>query len=126
MTVAGKQHKYTMRITEILAESQNFTTAYHITTQENADNIQHGGLDPREEGKAYLVVDEGDPAKLRDDLRTVAGWMLERAGDDALTLLQINVTGVPLEFEHGWYFSTVAIPANRIRDLGERAFARVS
>ena len=115
-----------MRITEILTESQNFTTAYHITTQENADNILHGGLDPREEGKAYLVVDEGDPAKLRDDLRTVAGWMLERPGDDALTLLQINVTGVPLEFEHGWYFSTVAIPANRIRDLGERAFAGVS
>ena len=49
-----------MRITEILTESQNFTTAYHITTRENADNILHGGSDPREEGKAYLVVDEGD------------------------------------------------------------------
>lgn len=115
-----------MRITEILTESQNFTTAYHITTQENADNILHGGLDTREEGKAYLVVDEGNPAKLKDDLRTVASWMLERDNDDPLTLLKINVTGVPLEFEHGWYFSKVAIPPDRIKDLGERAFARVS
>jgi hypothetical protein len=115
-----------MRITEILTESQNFTTAYHITTRENAKNILHGGLDPREEGKAYLVVDEGDPAKLKDDFRTVASWMLERPGDDPLTLLKINVTGVPLEFEHGWYFSTVAIPSRDIQDLGERAFARVS
>lgn len=115
-----------MRIQEIITESQNFTTAYHITTRENADNILHGGLDTREEGKAYLVVDEGDPDKLKDDLRTVAGWMLERPGDDPLTLLKINVAGVPLEFEHGWYFSTVAIPADRIEDLGERAFAGVS
>jgi GNAT superfamily N-acetyltransferase len=111
---------------EITTESQNFTTAYHITTQENADNILHGGLDPREEGKAYLVVDEGNPARLRDDLRTVAGWLLERDNDDPLTLLKINVAGVPLEFEHGWYFSTVAIPPDRIQDLGERAFIGVS
>jgi len=115
-----------MKAREFLNKLPEFTTAYHITTRENADNIRHGGLDPREEGKAYLVVDEGDPAKLRDDLRTVAGWLLERDNDDPLTLLKINVTGVPLEFEHGWYFSTVAIPSNRIKDLGERAFARVS
>jgi hypothetical protein len=115
-----------MKAREFLNKLPEFTTAYHITTQENADNIQHGGLDPREEGKAYLVVDEGNPDKLRDELRTVAGWMLERPGDDPLTLLKINVTGVPLEFEHGWYFSTVAITPNRIQDLGQHAFARVS
>jgi GNAT superfamily N-acetyltransferase len=101
------------------------TTAYHITTVENAENILYGGLDPHE-GNAYLVVDTGDRKKLRDDLSTVAGWMYAKTEQtqEPLTLLQVNITGLPLKYEHGWYVSKQSIDPARIRDLGEDELAR--
>ena len=117
-----------MRITEILTESHhNFTTAYHITTIESAEDILYGGLDPHD-GMIYLVVDTGDKKKLSDDLRTVAGWMLAKTErtQEPLTLLKVNVTGIPLVYHQGWYVSKVPIPADRITDLGEDEFNRVA
>jgi hypothetical protein len=119
-------HKYQMRINELTNKPDHkFTTAYHITTLENADEILHGGLDPRD-GKAFMVVDEGDPKKLRNDLHEVAGWMYAKTegSDDPLTLLQIDITGLPLAYEFGWHFSTTKVPPNRIKDLGENELAR--
>jgi len=97
-----------------------FKTAYHITNTENAEEILYSGLDPHD-GKAFMVVDEGDKAKLQKELRVVGNWMYAKSegSDDPLTLLQIDVTNMPLAHEHGWYFSTTKIPPNRIRDLGE-------
>ena len=102
-----------------------FTTAYHVTGTENAEEILHGGLDPYD-GKAFMVVDEGDNAKLRKELNTVGNWMYAKSegSDDPLTLLQIDITNLPLGHEHGWYFSTTKIPPNRIKDLGEDALAQ--
>lgn len=120
-----------MRASEFVTEARaehtdhEFKTAYHITSTENAEEILYGGLDPRD-GKAFMVVDEGDRAKLLRELSTVGGWMYAKSegSDDPLTLLQIDVTGIPLTYEHGWYFSTTNIPPNRIKDLGEKELAR--
>jgi hypothetical protein len=102
-----------------------FKTAYHITNTENAEEILYSGLDPSD-GKAFMVVDEGDKAKLQKELRVVGNWMYAKSegSDDPLTLLQIDVTNMPLAHEHGWYFSTTKIPPNRIRDLGEDELER--
>lgn len=115
-----------MRITELLTESHhNFKTAYHITTTENAEEIMYGGMDPHD-GNVFLVVDQGDPKKLRDDLSTVAGWMLAKTENDdvPLTLLKVNVTGIPLEKDYSWYVSKLPIPPERITDMGEDEFQR--
>ena len=120
-----------MRAQEFVTESSTehpaheFDTAYHITTTENAEEILYDGLDPRD-GKAFMVVDEGDDAKLQRELSVVGGWMYAKTegSDDPLTLLQIDVAGIPLTYEHGWYFSTTKISPDRITDLGERELAR--
>ena len=116
-----------MRIRELIESQHNFTTAYHITTVENADNITYGGLDPYE-GNAYLVVDTGDQKKLRNDLSTVAVWMLAKTErtQEPLTLLKVDITGIPLEKDSGWYVSKMPIPSERITDMGEAAFDRVA
>ena len=118
-----------MRITEILNESEShkFTTAYHITTIESAEDILYGGLNPRD-GMVYLVVDTGDKQKLSKELSTVADWMLAKTErtQEPLTLLKVNVTGIPLVYHQGWYVSKVPIPADRITDLGEDAFNSVA
>lgn len=117
-----------MRIIEVLTESHhNFKTAFHITTEENADNITYGGLDPYD-SNAYLVVDTGNSEKLSDDLRTVAGWMLAKTErtQEPLTLLKIDITGIPLEKDSGWYVSKMRIPPERITDMGEDAFNSVA
>lgn len=103
----------------------SYTTAYHITGLENAGEIMARGLDPRD-GKAFLVVDEGDPKKLRDELYTVYGWLDAKAQDkdEEFTLLQVDVRGVPLAYEFGWNFSTSRIPASRIQDLGPDALRK--
>jgi hypothetical protein len=103
----------------------SYTTAYHITGLENAEEIMYSGLNPRD-GKAFLVVDEGDPKKLRDELYTVYGWLDAKAQDkdEEFTLLKVNVRGVPLVYEFGWHFSTVRIPPDRIQDLGPDTLAR--
>lgn len=120
-----------MRAQEFVAESRaehpahEFNTAYHITTTENAEEILYDGLDPRD-GKAFMVVDEGDDAKLQRELSVVGGWMYAKTegSDDPLTLLQIDVAGIPLTYEHGWYFSTTKISPDRITDLGVKELAR--
>ena len=120
-----------MRAQEFVAESRThhptheFKTAYHITSTENAEEILYDGLDPHD-GKAFMVVDEGDKTKLQRELSTVGGWMYAKTegSDDPLTLLQIDVTGIPLTYEHGWYFSTAKISPDRITDLGVRELAR--
>ena len=105
--------------------THEFNTAYHITSTENAEEILYDGLDPHD-GKAFMVVDEGDKTKLQRELSTVGGWMYAKTegSDDPLTLLQIDVTGIPLTYEHGWYFSTAKISPDRITDLGVRELAR--
>jgi hypothetical protein len=97
----------------------SYTTAYHITGLENAEEIMYKGLDPRD-GKAFLIVDEDDPKKLQDELYTVYGWLDAKAQDkdEEFTLLKVDVRGVPLEYEFGWHFSPTRIPADRIQDLG--------
>jgi GNAT superfamily N-acetyltransferase/pyrimidine deaminase RibD-like protein len=102
-----------------------FETAYHITTTENAEEILYAGLDPYD-GKAFMVVDEGDKVKLQRELSTVGNWMYAKTegSDDPLTLLQIDVSGIPLTYEHGWYFSTTKISPDRITDLGVKELAR--
>lgn len=117
-----------MRFREFVLEAvqdksnHSYTTAYHITGLENAEEILYKGLDPRD-GKAFLVVDEGDPKKLRDELYTVYGWLDAKAydPDEEFTLLQVDIQGLPLAYEHGWNFSTTKIPADRIQDLGPDA-----
>lgn len=110
---------------EEFTPQHNFTTAYHITTEEFAAEILYSGLDPHD-GKVYLVVDTGDKVKLRKELSTVAHWMLARTDDTTgpLTLLQVNITGLPLKLEYGWYVSLANIPPERITDLGEDEFQR--
>ena len=100
----------------------SYTTAYHITGLENAEEIMYKGLDPRD-GKAFLIVDTGDQKKLQEELYTVAGWLDAKAldSDEEMTLLQVDVRGVPLAYEFGWHFSTTRIPASRIQDLGPDA-----
>jgi len=109
------------------SESHKFTTAYHITTIESAEDILYGGLDPRD-GLIYLVVDTGDKQKLRKELSVVADWMLAKTErtQEPLTLLKVDVTGIPLVYHQGWYVSKIPIPANRITDLGEDEFNRVA
>jgi len=117
-----------MRIIEILTKSQhNFTTAYHITTVESAEDILYGGINPRD-GMVYLVVDTGDKQKLRKELSVVANWMLTKTErtQEPLTLLKMDVVGIPLVYHQGWYVSKVPIPADRITDLGEDAFNSVA
>jgi GNAT superfamily N-acetyltransferase/pyrimidine deaminase RibD-like protein len=102
-----------------------FKTAYHITSTENAEEILYSGLDPYD-GKAFMVVDEGDKTKLQRELSMVGGWMYAKTegSDDPLTLLKIDVTGIPLTYDQGWYFSTTKIPPDRIQDLGAKELAR--
>ena len=115
------------RVQEAAEDRSNhsYTTAYHVTTSENADEIVYGGLDPRD-GKIFLIVDTGDKRKLQDEIYQVAGWIYERTklSDDPLTLLQVDITGLPLTYEFGWNFSTTKIPPDRIRDLGPDGLAR--
>jgi hypothetical protein len=105
-------------------EQHNFDTAYHITTEENAEEIDALGLRPRE-GNVYLVVDQGDPKKLKQELSTVAGWIYARTeqSDEELNLLKIDVSGIPLTYRDGWYRSLVPISADRITNLGSDPFA---
>jgi hypothetical protein len=111
-------------IAESAQDAENYTTAYHITDTENAEEIVYGGLRPSD-GKAFLVVDTGDQKKLRDELYTVASWMYAKSkSENELTLLQVDVTGIPLKYEFGWNFSLVPIAPDRIRDLGPDALAR--
>lgn len=120
-----------MRFREFVQEAitdksnHSYTTAYHITGLENAEEIMYSGLDPRD-GKAFLVVDEGDSKKLRNELYQVYGWMDAKAEDkdEEFTLLQVDVRGLPLAYEFGWHFSTVRIPPDRIEDLGPDALRK--
>lgn len=116
-----------MRFKELTESKHNFNTAYHITTVENSADILYGGLDPRE-GKIYLVVDTGDQKKLKNELSTVAGWMLAKTEktEDPLTLLKIDIKGISLDKDSGWYISKLPISYDRITDLGEDAFNRIA
>jgi predicted GNAT family acetyltransferase len=109
-----------------LAEEQehDFTTAYHITTEENAGEITDRGLRPSD-GEVYLVVDQGDPKKLKAELYEVAHWMYARIedSDEDLNLLKVDVSGIPLTYKDGWYRSPTSISANRITNLGSRPLA---
>jgi hypothetical protein len=112
-----------MRINEMI--QPKISTAYHITTVPNAEDILHVGLHPID-GKVFLVPDLGDEKKLRKDLGTVAGWMYAKTEhtDDPLTILRVNVSDIPLEYYNGWYVATKPIEPNRIKDLGEDVLAR--
>jgi len=108
-----------MESQHLAEEEHNFTTAYHITTEENANEIDAVGLRPRD-GNVYLVVDEGDQQRLRQELYQVAGWLYARTedSDEELNLLKIDVRGIPLIYKDGWYRAQVNIPGNRIENLG--------
>ena len=103
----------------------SYTTAYHITGLENAEEIMYGGLKPYD-GKAFLIVDEGNPKQLQDEIYQVTGWLEAKAydKDEPLTLLQVDITGIPLAYEFGWHFATAPIPSDRIQDLGPDTLAR--
>jgi len=113
-----------MESTQLAEEQHNFTTAYHITTEENAGEIADKGLRPSD-GEIYLVVDQDDPKKLKAELYEVAQWMYARIedSDEDLNLLKIDVSGVPLTYKDGWYRSSTPISANRITNLGSRPLA---
>jgi hypothetical protein len=113
-----------MRINEILLESTHLSVAYHITTEENAVEILKYGLEPRNDrnvdfydnSRAYLITDTKDITEVR-------GWIesnLDDEGlyDEQLTLLQIDVTGLPLQYGNGFYYTTKTISPDRIKDLG--------
>jgi hypothetical protein len=114
--------KYVMRINELL-ESTQPDVAYHITTEENAAEIMRVGLEPRNDRnedfydspRAYLITDTNDISEVR-------GWVeanLDSDGiDGALTILKIDISGLPLQYSSGFYFSTKTISPNRITDLG--------
>jgi len=109
-----------MMESEQLSEEQHeFDTAYHITTEENAEEIDAVGLRPRD-GNVYLVVDEGDQQRLRQELYQVAGWLYARTedSDEELNLLKIDIRGIPLTYKDGWYRAQANIPADRIENLG--------
>lgn len=115
-----------MESTELAEEQEqhNFATAYHITTEENAGEITDRGLRPSD-GEVYLVVDQGDPKKLKAELYEVAHWMYARIedSDEDLNLLKVDVSGIPLTYKDGWYRSPTSISANRITNLGSRPLA---
>lgn len=115
-----------MRASEFLAEQASApTTAYHITGLENAEEIMYGGLRPHD-GKAFLIVDTGDKKKLHKEIDQVYDWISAKAydQDEELTLLQVDITDIPLTYEFGWHFATEPIPASRIKDLGPDTLAR--
>ena len=117
-----------MRILEILNESKhNFTTAYHITPEWALESIIHDGLLTGDEGKIWLVVDTGDKKKLMNDLSIVYNWMLAKTEEtqDPLTLLKVDIKGIPLENYLGWYTTKQNIPANRITNLGDELLVGV-
>jgi hypothetical protein len=105
-------------------EQHSFTTAYHITTEENAGEITDRGLRPSD-GEVYLVVDQDDPRKLKAELYEVMHWMYARIedSDEELNLLKVNVSGIPLTYREGWYRSLVPISADRITNLGSAPLA---
>ena len=114
-----------MRAQEFVFEQVgNISTAYHVTTVPVAEDIQLDGLHPSD-GKVFLVADLGNPTQLRKELGTVIGWMYAKTEhtDDPLTLLKINVDGIPLKYYNGWYIATDIIEPGRIKDLGESALA---
>lgn len=106
------------------AEEHDFTTAYHITTEENAEEIADRGLRPSD-GNVYLVVDQDDTKKLKAELYEVMAWMYARIedSDEELNLLKVNVQDLPLTYKDGWYRSTTPITADRITNLGARPLA---
>ena len=115
-----------MRAQEFLTEQADMPTrAYHITGLENAEEIMYKGLDPHD-GKAFLIVDTGDQRKLHDEIYQVTGWLEAKAHnpDEEMTLLQVDITDLPLEYEYGWHFSTNRIPPDRIKDLGSDALRK--
>ena len=103
---------------------QNISTAYHVTTVPAAEDILIDGLHPSD-GKVFLVPDLSNDNQLRKELSTVIGWMYAKTEhtDDPLTLLKVNVAGIPLEYYNGWYVSNSPIAPDRIKDLGESALA---
>jgi GNAT superfamily N-acetyltransferase len=105
-------------------QGQNISTAYHVTTVPAAEDILLVGLHPSD-GKVFLVPDLDNEAQLRKELGTVTGWMYAKTEhtDDPLTLLQVNVAGIPLEYYNGWYVAIKPIEPGRIKDLGESALA---
>ena len=114
-----------MRAQDFLREqAEDFTTAYHITTEENAGEIASRGLNPRE-GNVYLVVDQGDSRQLKAELYEVMAWMYARIedSDEELNLLKVDVRGLPLTYKDGWYRSLAPISAKRIINLGSTPLA---
>jgi hypothetical protein len=111
-------------IVEVAQDAENYTTAYHITTQENANEIADKGLRPSE-GNVYLVVDQGDPKKLTAELYEVAHWMYARIedSDEELNLLKVDVRGIPLIYKEGWYRAQAPISGDRITNLGSGPLA---
>ena len=113
-----------MRAYEFITEAKSISTAYHVTTVPASEEILEVGLQPYD-GKVFLVPDLGNEKQLKKELSTVIGWMYAKTEntDDPLTLLKVNVSGVPLEYYNGWYVSKNPIEPNRITDLGESALS---
>jgi hypothetical protein len=114
-----------MRAYEFITEAKSISTAYHVTTVPASEEILEVGLQPYV-GKVFMVPDLGDEKQLKKELSTVIGWMYAKTEhtDDPLTLLKINVAGIPLQYYNGWYVATNPIEPSRIKDLGESELSR--
>lgn len=120
-----------MKINEVAGDRAPPTTAYHITSESNAEDIMAVGLLPRndaqldwytEGSRAYLVTNT-------KDMGEVAHWLyakMEANGnyDEPLVLLKIDTTGLPLKYESGFWYSVQRIPPDRITNLGEAGLAQ--
>lgn len=108
-----------MKVLDILTENAMPTVGYHITTEDNAKEILQYGLDPRaqdhlgaDSARIYLLVDMKDVTEVRN-------WVQAKAGrDEYLTILKLNLAGLQLRFEHGWWCAFQPITPDRITDLG--------
>lgn len=110
-----------MRIRDIVTEGNTAapTVGYHITTEDNAAEILEYGLDPRDQdhlgagsARIYLLVDTNDITEVRN-------WVQAKAGrDEYLTILKINLAGLQLRHDQGWWCAFQTIPPDRITDLG--------
>ena len=104
-----------MRISELL-ESVQPKTAYHFSPVENTDDILEYGLNPKvgmntayTDRRVYLFLSKQD---LEDAL---GSWIYDRFGEEPLALFSVNIEDIPIQKEHGEYYTSSTISPDRIK-----------
>ena len=104
-----------MRINELL-ESIQPKSAYHFSPAENIDDILEDGLNPKvgmdtayTDSRVYLFLSKQD----LDD--ALGSWIYDRFGEEQLALFSVNIEGVILKKEAGEYYTSSAIPPEKIK-----------